>query len=237
MAVDSNGTILFKGESGPGHPVRVHAEPGRIRIESGDQVVGDWSIHDIGMVVLDDGFSIKAEGEELILRAEDDAAIAEELGVAASSPRMARRVAARHNPDRPLPQDQERPEAPESKLIPIGLSLSGALVIVGSILLDTISLEPGSFDPGAAAVGGTRFWVAFLICGIALVFFAFLMSIGAAWARLLAMATIALEVLLFGMLVNRGTPDPSLLIGYGFVAGGLVVGVAVIFSGRPDNSD
>jgi hypothetical protein len=237
MAVESNGTILFKGESGPGHPVRVCVEPGRIRIEAGGQVIGDWSIHDIGLVVGDVGFSIRAEGEDFLLRAEDDVAIAEELGVAAASPRMARRVAARHNPDRPLPQDQERPGEPESKLAAIGLALSGALVIAGATLLDTISVEPGSFDPGAAALGGMRFWVAFLVCGIALVFFAFLMSIEATWARVLAMVTIASEVLLFGLLVNRGTPDPAALIAYGFVAGGVVVGVAVIFSGRPGISD
>lgn len=237
MAVDTNGTILFKGESGPGYPVRVHAESGRIRIEAGDEVVGDWSIHDIGVVVLDEGFSIKAEGEEFLLRADDDAAIAEELEVAAASPRMARRVAARHNPDRPLPHELENLEEPESKLAPIGIALSGAMVIMGATLLNTISVPPGSLDPGAAAIWGIRFWVAFVICGVVLVFFAFLMSIGAGWARVLAMLTIGLEVLLFGLLVNRGVPEPSALIPYGFIAGALVVGVAVLFSGRPGVTD
>lgn len=237
MAVETNGTIVFKGEPGPGIPVRVWAESGRFRIEAGTEVVGDWSIHDVGVVVLDNGFSIKAEGEEFLLLAEDDAGIAEELGVAAAAPRMARRVAARHNPDRPLPHDVEADIAPESKLAPIGLALAGALVIAGAILLSAISVAPGGFDPGAAAVGGMRFWVAFTGCGVLLTFFAFLMSIGANWARVPAMLVIAAEVVLFGLLVNRGVPETSALISYGLIAGGMVIGVAVLFSGRAGFTD
>ena len=235
--METNGSIQFKGESGPGFPVRVWAELGHIRIEAGEEVVGDWSIHDIGVVVVDNGFSIKAEGEEFLLRAEDDAGIAEELGVAAASPRMARKVAASHNLDRPLPDEEEPDSAEESKLVPIGIALAGALVIVGATLLNGISVGSGGFDPGAAAVGGIRFWVAFTACGVLLVFAAFLMSVGAEWAQYLAMLAIAAEVVLFGLLVNRGVPEASALISYGLIAGGLVVGVAVLFAGRSGFDD
>ncbi len=236
MAVDTYGTILFKGETGQGHPVKVHAELGRIRILAGEEVVGDWSIHDIGVVVLDDGFSIKAEGEVFLLRAEDDVGVAEELGVATASPRMARRVAARHNPDRPLLHEVEEAQAKgeESKLASIGVAVAGALVVLGAALLSVVTVPPGNFDPSVAAVGPVPFWMAFMICGVALVFFAFLIAIRARWARIPAMLVIAAEVLLFGLLINQGVPHASTLLSYGFIAGGLVVGVAVLFSGRAE---
>lgn len=209
------------------------AGSGRLHIESEQGVVGDWSIHEIGLKVLDEGFIIRAEGEELFLRAEDDAGIAEELGVAAASPRMARRLAARHNPDRPLLQETEAEPEPRSNLPAIGVALAGALIVLGAVLIST---QPGSerFDAGEQSLGPLPFWIAFLLGGVILVALAYLMAVGWRWARAAALLVTSLVVLFFALLVNRGIPDTSTLVAYGFVAGGMVVGIAVLVSGTDD---
>ena len=231
MPVETNGTVLMRGESGPGVPVRVRAEAGRLRIESGTGLVGDWSVHDIGLNVLDDGFVIKAEGEEFLLRADDDAGVAEELGVAAASPRMARKLAARHNPDRPLPVEEMVDDAPStSNLHAIGLAIAGALVILGGLLLSQVPAT-GDFDAGAEMIGIMPFWMAFMLGGLLMVGFSYFLSIGRSWARPAALLVTALVVLCFGLLVNRGVPDVSTLMAYGLIAGGMVVGVSVLVAG------
>jgi hypothetical protein len=227
MAVETSGFVNLKGEDGPGVPVRVVADSGRLRIESESGVVGDWSIHDIGLSVLDTGFAIKAEGEELFLRADDDAGVAEELGVATASPRMARKLAARHNPDRPLPHEEPVEPPPPSNLPALGLAVAGALVVFGAFLINTNSSD---FDAGAETIGPMPFWLAFMLGGVLMIALAVFMSAGRAWARPAALLVTSLVVLCFALLVNRGIPDGGTLFAYGFIASGMVVGIAVLVS-------
>jgi hypothetical protein len=227
MAVETTGVVQLKGEDGPAIPVRVFADSGRLRLESANGVVGDWSIHEIGLNVLAEGFTIRAEGEELFLKADDDVGVAEELGVAAASPRMARKLAARHNPDRPLPEEPEE-VAPSSNMPAIGLAIAGALVILGGVLIDSTS---GS-EP-TLSLGPLPFWMAFLVGGLVMVGLAYLMSAGREWARTVALLVTSLVVLCFALMVTRGVPDSVTLIAYGFVAGGMVVGIAVLVAGEP----
>jgi hypothetical protein len=229
MAVETSGIVTLKGEDGPGVPVRVRAESGRIRIESDNGLVGDWSIHDIGLSVLATGFAIKAEGEEIFLQADDDAGVAEELGVATASPRMARKVAARHNPDRPMPHEEPVEPPPRSNLPAIGLALAGALVVFGAFLINSDPTDD-RFDAGSQSLGPLPFWLAFMLGGILMIGLAFFMSAGQKWARPAALLVTSLVVLCFALLVNRGIPDAATLFAYGFVAGGMVVGIAVLVS-------
>lgn len=60
---------------------------------------------------------------------------------------------------------------------------------------------------------------------------AFVMSIGTRFARAAAAVLLTAMVILFGVMVSDTTADASELTAYGFIAGGLVVGVAVLFSG------
>ncbi|HEX9762777.1 MAG TPA: hypothetical protein VGA97_06720 [Acidimicrobiia bacterium] len=235
MAVETSGIVVMKGETGPGVHVTVIADSGRLRIESSTGVVGDWSVHDIGLHVLDEGFAIRAEGEEFLLKTDDDVGLAEELGVAAASPRMARKLAARHNPEGPLPDEAPVP-APKSSLSAIGVAIAGALVMLGAILINT-SPFTGEFDAGSQAVGRVPFWLAFLLGGMLMVGMAYLISIGRRWARPVALLVTALVVLFFGLLVNRGVPEVAALTAYGFVAGGMVIGIAVLVGGEPGGDD
>lgn len=225
----------MRGDRGPGLRVRVEAEENRLRLVSGSEVVGDWRVPDIGIKVLHDGFNIRAEGEEFILHTADDVSLAEELGVAAASPRLARLLAVRHNPEERAPL--EEPEPARSNLGAIGLALAGGLLVFGATILNN---EGSSTAPRMAAEpdgGGFEFWLAFLIGGVLLIGTAYVMSIGVRVARLVATGLLVVLMVLFGFLVTSSDTDPTQLTAYGFIAGGLVLGVAVLVSGSLRSPD
>jgi hypothetical protein len=222
----------MRGDTGPGVGVRVVAEDRRIRLVSGNELVGDWTLPEIGITALHDGFNIKAEGEEFILHTEDDVAFAEEIGVSAASPRLARRLAARHNPEEPSSSGEE-PPAVSSNLAAVGLALSGALIVAGGTFLnrdDVGGQVPATLSEGATG-DGFEFWLAFVVGGILMIGVAYVMSIGARIARLIATVILVAVIVVFGFAVSNAEANATQLTAYGFIAGGLVVGVAVLFSG------
>lgn len=232
MAFETSGTVRLRGESGPGLAVRVSVDNERLELTAGDEVVGDWAIREIGLHALNEGFAIRAEGEELVLISADDAAFAEEMGMVAATPRLARKVAARHNPP------EESPPPPEPASVPthvgaIAFALAGALVLVGAIFLRTAGGDSPIARGTTEIVEGTavEFWVAFLVGGLLMVALAYILTLGTGWARIGAILSVAALVILFGVAVSDTATDTSHLTAYGFIAGGLVVGVAVLFSG------
>lgn len=208
MAVEMDGNVRMRGDIGPGVDVTIRAESGRLRVVSGNELIGDWSVPDLGISALQEGFNIKVEGEEFVLRTSDDVAFAEELGLTAVSPRLGRLLAARHNPSDPeLP-----PEAPQvpPHLAAIGLAVAGALIVLG-----------GSILSGLGFIAG----------GILMIAVAFVMSIGVRAARGIASVVLLALIVAFGLSVSRVEPDTTEITAFGFIAGGLVVAVAVLVSG------
>ena len=236
MAVELDGNVRIRGDRGPGVPVRIVAENRRLRLVSGNELVGDWSIADIGISALQDGFNIKAEGEELVLRTEDDVALAEEIGVSAASPRLARRIAARHTPEEPAALVE--PAEISSNLAAIGFAVAGALVILGGTILNRGGGEtsPRLFA-GDAGSSDFEFWIAFVVGGVLMVAAAYVMSIGTRVARVVAIVLIVVMIVVFGLAVRGARSDPGELTAYGFIAGGLVVGIAVLVSGSNRQPD
>lgn len=224
-----DGNVRMRGDTGPGVGVRVLADSGRLRLVSGNELVGDWMVTDIGFNALQEGFNIKAEGEEFILRTADDAAIADELGVTAVSPRLGRRLAARHNPQEPEPVPEAEPPQVSSNLAAIGFAVAGALIVLGGAILN-IAVDP-SADSTVLRAGGVEFWLAFIIGGVSMIAVAYVMSIGAPFARVIATVVLAAVVIVFGVAVSRTEARATELTAYGFIAGGLVVAVAVLVSG------
>lgn len=234
MAVEMDGNVRMRGDTGPGVRVRVVADYGRLRLVSGNELVGDWLVADIGMSVLQEGFNIKAEGEEFILRTDDDVALAEEIGVAAASPRLARRLAARHNPEEP--QEPVEPPQISSNLAAVGFAVAGALVVLGGVFLDLAVGDASSgvsTDPGTSIVSGI--W--FVVGGALIIAVAFVMSMGARLARAIAGVVLVGMIVVFGIAVSDATTGTTQLTAYGFIAGGLVVGVAVLSSGSMRSID
>lgn len=231
MSVEMDGNVRMRGDTGPGVSVTVVAAKGRLRLVSGNELVGDWPTSEIGINALQDGFSIRAEGEEFVLRTDDDVALAEEIGIVAASPRLARRLAARHNPDDPEPIT-----APQisSKLAAIGFSIAGALIVLGGTFL-TMGEDSG---PAPAALRSTEpgtnadFWLAFIVGGVLMIAVGYVMSIGNRWARAVATLVLVVMIASFAFAVREADAGGAAqLTAYGFIAGGLVVAVAVLVSG------
>lgn len=234
MAVETTGSVRMRGQDGPGAPVRIAVAGGRLRIVAGAEEVGDWNLDEIGIHAVSEGFSIRAEGEEFVLRAEDEVALAEEFGFAAATPRLARKVAAAHNPE-PRPEPEPTDSVTYGRgpgVVAITFALGGLLVLLGGVFLrpDTTAVATLS-GGGEPSFLGLAFWVAFIAGGVLMVAVAIVMSLGSRWSRLVALLVVVAVVVLFVSAVSGVEGDSAQFTAYGFIAGGIVVGVAVLFSG------
>lgn len=223
----------MRGDTGPGAPVRIGVDEGRLEITAGTEEVGVWEIDQIGIHAIPGGFSIRAEGEEFILRAVDDVGLAEAFGLAAATPRLARKVAAAHNPEPPPEPErvEDVPDKTSSNVAAIGFALAGLLVLLGGVFLREDTTTAVRQATEGASIAGVSFWFALVIGGLLMVAVAFVMSLGRSWSRVLALVVMAAIVALFGYAVSQADGSSSEFTAYGFVAGGIVVGVAVLFSG------
>jgi len=64
----------------------------RLRLRSGDAEIANWSLDEIRVNALSDGFHVKAEGEEIILVLAQDAEFAVALGLGSAPVDLARRM-------------------------------------------------------------------------------------------------------------------------------------------------
>ena len=234
MGVELEGRVKLQGSAGPGTPVRVFVGPSQLKIVSGNDLVGDWSRSEVGILSLQEGFSIRVDGEELYLVTEDDVAFAEEMGVVAASPRLARMMAARHNPEEVEPELV--PIELPSNLAAIGFAVAGALVVLGGVLLNMSPSEQVPFL-GDAGPASSEFWIAFVIGGALMVAAAFVMSIGTPISRILATVILFGVIGVFVWVVTATETSSGELTAYGFIAGGVVVGVAVLVAGSLRSQD
>lgn len=227
MAVELAGTVRMNGDPGGETRVRVEFEGDTLRLKSSDDVLGEWSIHEIGFHALNEGFLVRAEGEEFLLITEDDAALADEMDLKAVSPRLAKQVAARHRPEESPPPPEPEPE--HSRAGPLAFAVAGALILVGASVL---GLSGTGVARGQAEItGGLEFWLAFTIGGVLMIATALILAVGGRFGRLVAILSLVLITLLFGLAVSDTPTDATHMTAYGFLAGGLVIGVAVLFGG------
>lgn len=228
LAMETQGVVHMRGDTTQTIVVQVFADAERLRLLSGHELIGEWLVEGMGIHALDEGFAIRVEGEELILKTDDDVALAEELGLLTSSPRLARRVAASHNVEGPAPVPLPEPEldTPKPNLAAIAFALGGVLVFAGGGFLraapDLTGSESGPLGP---------FWLAFTIGGVLMVAVAYLLGRGVGWARVVAVLAVVGLIVVFALAVQAVRPDAKDLMAYGFIAGGIVVGVTVMFSG------
>ena len=226
LTVELDGRVRLRGDTGTGVPVRVVAGAGRLKLVKDNELVGDWLVADIGITSLNEGFVIKAEGEELRLTTSDDVALVDELGLATAAPRIARMVAARHNPEAP-PVEPDPPVLP-SNLAPVGYALAGGLIILGGTFLRGARLTPVA---GLTTPETSDFWLAFVISGVLMIAVAYIMSIGTSTVRYVAMAVLLGVIALFGISASQTVSGAGELTAYGFISGGVVVAIAVLFAG------
>lgn len=231
MAVRTRGIVQLRGESGSPLPVDVFVDKSRITLRSGPQVIGDWETGSYGIKSLDEGFAIWVEGEEAILKTDDDVAIAIELGLWTSSVRMARRVAAAKRPTE-LPWPDPPPREERSHVGAIAFALAGVLVLAGAMILradPALSAAERTAQEGLGAPG--RFWFAFALGGMIMLLSALALAGRARWGRAAAILSVTGLVVVFGIAAQRATPEADNMLAYGFIAGGIIIGVAVLFGG------
>lgn len=88
------GSLRVPGETGPGLGVVIDLTEGRIRIAAGSAEIGDWTKDEVRVHADDDGFHLRAEGEEVILDLTEDAQFAVDYGLRSAPPLLRRRMAA-----------------------------------------------------------------------------------------------------------------------------------------------
>lgn len=229
MALETQGVVHMRGDTTHTIPVQVFADAEGLRLLSGTELIGEWPVQGMGIHALDEGFAIRAEGEELILKTDDDAALAQELGLMTSSPRLARKMAASHNVEGPAPvplPDPKEDTSQSSNLAAIAFALGGVLVLAGGVFLRA---APGLTSSESGPLG--PYWMAFTIGGLVMVAVAYLLSRGVRWAQIIAVLALGGLIVVFVLAVQDVPPDANDLMAYGFLAGGIVVGVSVLFSG------
>lgn len=229
MRVETNGRVKMKDDPGRGTPVAVVLDGDRLTID----LIGEWSQSELGITSLNEGFAIRAEGEEIVLVTDNDAALAEALGMASLNPRLARRLAASHPPDdRPLEVEVELEEATPSNVPAIGLAVSGVLMVLGGFMVRSLEAPSGlEVFQGAEVDDPSRFWLAFVIGGLLMGAIGYIVAIGRRSARWVALLVLGAVVLFLVQAGGEVSNESGHLIAYGFVAGGIVVGVAILFSG------
>lgn len=229
MRVETNGRVKMKDDPGRGTPVSVVLDGDRLAID----LIGEWSQSELGITSLNEGFAIRAEGEEIVLVTDNDAALAEGLGMASLNPRLARRLAASHPPeDRPMVIEEVREESKSPTVPAVGLAISGILMALGGFMVRSLEAPPGleAFQ-GSGLDDPSRYWLAFVIGGLLMGALGLMVAMGRRSARWLTLLLLAGMVMLLVQAGQEVSNESRHLISYGFVAGGIVVGVAILFSG------
>lgn len=222
MRVETTGRVKMKDEPGRGTPVSVILDGDRLSID----LIGDWDQSELGITSLNEGFAIRAEGEEIVLITDNDAALAEGLGMATLNPRLARKVAASHAPEeRPLiPEVEPEPTSSFRFLPSVGLALAGVMMILGGFMMRSIE----GADERALDAAST-YWPAFVVGGLLMCGVAVLTAIGMRWAQWVGVVILAVMIFFLIQAGQDASLDSGQFLIYGFIAGGIVVGVAVIF--------
>lgn len=212
MSVETEGKIVIKGEDAPGLSVRIVAGDDHLTIFFADDVLADYEIRRLRINALQEGFAIRAEGEDFVLTAENDVGLAEELGLVAASPRLARRIASAHNPEA---RELSQPPPPARSQIGAAVyGVGGLLVIGGGTFFRAASVSEQ--DPDLLLIG----------VGALMIAVAWLMTLGWRWVQGAAFAVVAGVVVVFALGIQGAGSDTARITGYAFVAGGIVLGMA-----------
>lgn len=88
------GSLKLPGEVGPGLSIVIDLTDDVISLRAGSGDIGSWPRGQVRINALDDGFHLRAEGEEVILDVTDDARFALACGLTAGPPLLRRKMSA-----------------------------------------------------------------------------------------------------------------------------------------------
>jgi hypothetical protein len=85
------GSIRLVGERGAGLPVHINlTDDHHLHLATDHEELGDWPITEIAVTAKDDGFHLRAEGDEIVIRTSNDAEFALAMGIR-NAPTLLRR--------------------------------------------------------------------------------------------------------------------------------------------------
>ncbi|MET0697574.1 MAG: hypothetical protein ABWZ58_09110 [Acidimicrobiia bacterium] len=120
----------------------------------------------------------------------------------------------------------------KSNLGAISFALGGVMSLAGGVLLrDDPTLTADEASAGQGLGPGAIFWFAFVLGGLLMVGAALAIARRTKWSRMAAIIAVSALVVVFGLAARSATPDTDHLLAFGFIAGGVVVGIAVIAAG------
>lgn len=90
-----DGSLRLKQTDADALEVLVDLTDERLLLHTGTSVIGDWPLSELLIRGEDDGFHLRVEGEEVVVKTNDDVGLAIELGLRSASPRLRRQMAAR----------------------------------------------------------------------------------------------------------------------------------------------
>lgn len=151
MRTELTGSVKMAGDLGGGVQVHVHLEEETLTLVAHDGTeLGTWPLSEVGIASKPDGFHLRLEGEEIVLRTDDDANFALALGIATPTSRLARQMAKLRDeastaevlvdlsdlpPPLPEPVPPEVPTTPRRAYrLADGLPYLGLLVVVSATL-------------------------------------------------------------------------------------------------------
>jgi hypothetical protein len=91
-----DGSMRMAAPDGQALEVLIDLTEERMVLHTETTVLGDWPIDQLLIRGEDDGFHIRVDGEEAIIRTNDDPGMALELGLRSASPRLRRQMASRN---------------------------------------------------------------------------------------------------------------------------------------------
>ncbi|MFP3915158.1 MAG: hypothetical protein ACLFWM_09805 [Actinomycetota bacterium] len=89
-----HGRLRVEGDTGSEIGVAIDLDGERMKVAAGDIEIADWSLDEIRVAALVDGFHVRAEGEEVVLEVEEDGRFAIDLGLKSAHPALRRRMSA-----------------------------------------------------------------------------------------------------------------------------------------------
>ncbi|MGH8911718.1 MAG: hypothetical protein ACRDVD_04335 [Acidimicrobiia bacterium] len=177
MKTELTGSVRMAGDAGRGVEVHVHLEEETLTlVASGGGELGTWPLSDVGIASKPDGFHLRLEGEEIVLRTDDDANFALALGIATPTSRLARQMAKLRDeatasdllvdlsdlpPTAPEPTIAEVPSTPRRAYrLADGLPYLGPLVVVAATLALVSSIVAAASGSAISFPGDIPAWPA-----------------------------------------------------------------------------
>lgn len=104
-----NGLLRLVGDAAAVHVAIDLTEDHHMKITTDDVEIGDWKIGEVAVRAADDGFHMIADGEEIVIKTDDDPAFAIAMGIRNAPPILRKQISDRmrydpqyHHVDEPV---------------------------------------------------------------------------------------------------------------------------------------